>query len=178
MSTQVVTVEAYVTDWAKLLLTIPQATDVYLVGTSAWYGSDSQVKLVPNFIIRTTDPFWDSIDGLPVGRAAHDLVAAVNRKQAREFDAKWSATGLLDQYFSGPIGLFDTWALVAQEIRIVEVPSSANWAGPEFLRKVEGGTSIGGDIYQTALRRFDSVTGTLLPAAHYYACSSPVQPVH
>jgi hypothetical protein len=177
MSTEVSTLDAYVTDWAKLLLTIPQVTDVFHVGTSVWYGSDGQEVVTPNFIVRTPDPYWSTLRGMPHGRAAHALVNEVDMEQARLFNDKWSDTKWYGRHTFGENGTLDTWGFTSDQVRIVEVPSDDNWAGPEYLRRIADGTSGGWSQFQLVLRRLDTATGTLLPAERYWSHSSPVQPV-
>lgn len=166
--------EDFLADWAATLLTGPGARAVYYVGTSLWVPSDgSSANVRPNFIVRTEDEYWDKFEaehsGMPVGRARHDFVKELDPAAKQALYIKWHKTG----FTPPPLPTDNTWARLYIEepgthVRIIDVPASGSWAGPEYLQRIPDGVSVD-RIHQESLRRYDPAHHKLEPAAHYWS---------
>lgn len=142
--------EQFLSEYARVLLSIPQATAVYYIGASVWASSDgSQLQICPNFIVRTDKPEWENIQGMPIGHANHDIIRQADEIELSRFRDSWDKTGWIYQ------------------LRVIEVPASNRWAGPEYLYRIEDGTSV--ERRQETLRRYNAQTQRLNPPVHYYS---------
>lgn len=160
--------EGYIAEWAEILLTAPKVTTVYYVGVTLWLPSaGTGLQVIPNFIVRTDDEYWETVSGLPHGRANHMLVTQVDQKELQEFYGRWSAKGWSPMPTTS-LGIPD-FTEPHEHIRIIEVPAGSSWSGPEFLSRIKDGLSVG-HTHQEALRRYDSATRKLEEPRHYWAC--------
>ncbi len=171
--------ENFLTDWARVLMSIPQVTSVFYVGTTAWYSADGRSQFTPNFVVRTTDPFWDQFGedgGMPNGRAAHMLPVQADENIMAEFCARWRETGWAPSHRDDNM-LFgkSLWAAQFENggvVRIVEAPATRTWAGPEYLRRIPGGIS-NEFVFEEVLRYFDPEMNTLMPPRRYLFIDHP-----
>lgn len=144
------------------------ANVVYYIGTSLWLPCDSfGSQVVPNFVVRTTDPKWTRYPGRPHGVARHDFVLELDSVALQEFYGRWSGYG-----WTPPPAEQGSLELALQEpsnfVRIIEVPASSAWFGPEKLSLILDGLSVE-YTHQKSLRRYNPDVKLFDPPAHYYA---------
>lgn len=157
----------FLADLAKVLLTVSTVRVVYLAGLELQLvtGESSHLmRVVPNFVVRTTDPLWQEVAGSPHGRAGHDLIELADAQALEEFLSKWYSVGLTPAPTFGELQLI--FGNLSDFVRIVEVPATASWAGPEYLGEIPDGISVERPDAKS-LRRYNAAIEQLEPPADY-----------
>lgn len=168
--------DKFIADWAKMLQSIPSVVSVYYVGSSAWIPASAyarnSIRMVPNFVVCTNDPKWESQDGsLWCGSANHDIIFSIDDDMIEQFYALWRHTGWMPR----SIVFKERATTQAPEsyIRVIEVPADSSWAGPRYLGHIKNGLSFD-DSYTASLRAYDSETGLMdLPVYFWSTQENP-----
>lgn len=152
----------FLNEWARVLLTASTAKVVYYIGSCVWMPADDfSTRPVPNFIVRTTNPSWQSSKNALTGEARHDFVEQTNPTALKEFYERWNVFGWTPVPASEAGGLDRLATDTPDEyVRIIEVPAGLEWGGPQFLDRIPNGVSVK-RIQQTMLQRYNEKVGQL-----------------